>query len=124
LFSTFGEYLALLDWLIPLAKARVAPPEPGRHSPLLLRHGTMTLRYYAPRQTDPQTPHAQDEIYIVETGSGYFLNGPNEESLERRPFGPGDAIFVPAGNVHRFVDFSNDFGCWVIFWGPTGGEAS
>ncbi len=110
------------DWLVSLAAARVAPPEPGRRTPLLLRHGTMTLRYYAPRNVDPQTPHDQDEIYIVESGSGYFVQGPDEAHLARAAFGPGDAIFVPAGQVHRFVDFTNDFETWVIFWGKPGGE--
>jgi oxalate decarboxylase/phosphoglucose isomerase-like protein (cupin superfamily) len=108
--------------LFSLAAARVAPLEPGRRSPLLLRHGSMSLRFYAPRQTDPQTPHDQDEIYVVQTGSGYFLSGPSEGALQRQPFGPGDAIFVPAGFVHRFVDFTPDFGTWVVFWGPVGGE--
>jgi oxalate decarboxylase/phosphoglucose isomerase-like protein (cupin superfamily) len=105
-----------------LAAARVAPNEPGRQSSLLMRQGTMTLRYYAPRGVDTQTPHVQDEIYMVQSGSGYFLNGPNESQLERRSFGPGDAIFVRASYVHRFVDFTNDFGTWVVFWGPSGGE--
>jgi mannose-6-phosphate isomerase-like protein (cupin superfamily) len=110
------------DWLVTWAEARVAPPEPGRQSPLLMRHGSMTLRYYAPRGVDPQTPHEQDELYLVASGSGYFLNGPSEAELVRRAFGPADVIFVPAGNVHRFVDFTDDFGTWVVFWGPPGGE--
>lgn len=110
------------DWLVSLAAARVAPPEPGRKTPLLLRHGTMSVRYYAPRGTDPQSPHDQDEIYFVASGSGTFVQGPDEAQLERAAFGPGDVIFVPAGHVHRFVDFSNDFGTWVVFWGPAGGE--
>jgi mannose-6-phosphate isomerase-like protein (cupin superfamily) len=87
-----------------------------------MRHGTMTLRYYAPRGTDPQTPHEQDELYFVASGTGYFLNGPREGELERQAFGPGNVLFVPAGNVHRFVDFTDDFGTWVVFWGPIGGE--
>jgi mannose-6-phosphate isomerase-like protein (cupin superfamily) len=110
------------DWLVRLADARVAPNEPGRQSSLLMRHGSMTLRFYAPRGTDPQTPHDQDELYLIASGSGDFLNGKSESQLERRPFGPGDVIFVPAGNVHRFVDFTEDFGTWVVFWGPSGGE--
>jgi mannose-6-phosphate isomerase-like protein (cupin superfamily) len=110
------------DWVVTLAEAVAAPLEPGRRSSLLMKHGTMTLRYYAPKGTDPQTPHTQDEIYIVETGRGTVVSGPSEDKLDRRPFGPGDAIFVPAGHVHRFVDFSSDFGTWVVFWGPEGGE--
>jgi len=112
------------DWIVSLARAQTAPPEPGRRSSLLLRHGSMTLRFYAPRGQDPQTPHTQDEVYVVASGSGFFLAGPSEDRLERRPFGPGDAIFVPAGTVHRFVDFSDDFGTWVVFYGPEGGEAA
>ena len=110
------------DWLVTRAAAAVAPIPEGRRSAELMRHGSMTLRYYAPKGTDPQTPHDQDEIYIVQAGCGAVLSGPTEASLERRDFGPGDAIFVAAGQVHRFVDFSADFAVWVVFWGPTGGE--
>jgi len=28
------------------------------------------------------------------------------------------------GVEHRFIDFTEDFGSWVIFYGPQGGEAS
>jgi len=111
------------NWVHSLADAMSAPLEPGRGSALLLKHGTMSLRYYAPRGLDPQSPHSQDEIYIVAKGSGYVLSGPSEDTLEKKPFRAGDAIFVPAGYVHRFVDFSDDFGTWVVFWGPEGGEA-
>ena len=82
----------------------------------------MKLRYYAPKGTDAQTPHDQDEIYIVHAGHGIVASGASEETLERRPFGTGDAIFVPANHVHRFVEFSDDFAVWVVFWGPEGGE--
>ena len=41
---------------------------------------------------------------------------------ERVPFGPGDVLFVAAGAVHRFEEFSHDFATWVIFYGPEGGE--
>ena len=112
------------DWVVSLTSARQAPIPEGARSALLMRHGSMTLRYYAPRGTDPQTPHEQDEIYIVAAGRGTVVCGPTEAQLERRPFGPGDAIFVPAGHVHRFVDFTDDFGVWVVFWGPKGGEAA
>lgn len=112
------------DWLVSLLAARVSPHEVGRKSALLMRHGTMSLRYYAPKEVDPQTPHDQDELYFVQSGTGYFFSGRDESRLEKRAFGPGDAIFVPANHVHRFVDFTPDFGTWVVFWGPTGGEKS
>lgn len=100
-----------------IEEAKAAPIPEGRASSLLMEHGSMTLRYYAPRGRDPQTPHDQDEIYIVASGSGTFLmNG------ERVPFGPGDALFAPAGAEHRFEDFTDDFATWVVFYGPEGGE--
>jgi mannose-6-phosphate isomerase-like protein (cupin superfamily) len=111
------------DWLVTAAAAKAAPLPEGRRSAELMRHGSMTLRYYAPDRIDPQTPHDQDEIYIVYSGGGTVLSGRTEGMLERKSFGPGDAIFVPAGHVHRFVDFSADFATWVVFWGPAGGEA-
>ena len=83
-----------------------------------IHHGTMRVGIYAPRGSDPQQPHDQDEIYIVATGSGAFVCGD-----ERRTFKPGDLLFVPAGAVHRFEDFTDDFSTWVVFWGPKGGEA-
>ena len=84
---------------------------------VLLEHGTLELGFYKPEGSDPQTPHDQDEIYIVQSGSGYFVLGDNRE-----PFEPGEALFVPAGATHRFEDFSDDFAAWVVFYGPEGGE--
>jgi len=85
---------------------------------VLLEHGTMELGFYRPVGNDGQAPHDQDEIYIVQTGCGVFLLGD-----ERIDFGPGDALFVPAGAEHRFSEFSDDFATWVVFWGPPGGES-
>ena len=84
---------------------------------VLLAHGTMELGFYKPDGVDPQNPHDQDEIYIVRSGTGIFVCGD-----ERRPFEAGEALFVPAGVVHRFEAFSDDFGAWVVFYGPSGGE--
>lgn len=85
---------------------------------VLLDNGTMELGYYKPVNRDDQKPHDQDEIYIVQSGHGVFVR-----DGESTAFGPGDALFVAAGVEHRFVDFSEDFATWVIFWGPTGGES-
>lgn len=103
--------------LFTLAAAKVAPNPPGRLSAELFRHGSLQLRWYAPRGADPQVPHTQDEVYVVASGSGTF-----ERAGESFRFGPGDALFVAAGIEHRFRDFTADFGCWVIFYGPEGGE--
>ena len=111
------------DWLVTLQRAKTTPPWPGRPSALLLAHGTMTLRFYKPTGRDTQMPHDQDQIYIVATGSGTVATGPSETTLQLRRFNPGDAIFVPAGHVHHFRDFSSDFATWMMLWGRKGGEA-
>jgi len=83
----------------------------------LLARGSMSLELYAPQGEDAQTPHTQDELYIVIAGHGEFVNGG-----ARHPFQPGDVLFVPADVEHRFERFSADFQTWVIFYGPEGGE--
>ena len=83
----------------------------------IMEHGSMYVEIYKPHQTDKQTPHLQDELYVVISGSGEFLNGG-----ARSPFQPGDILFAPAGVEHRFENFTDDFATWVIFYGPKGGE--
>ena len=97
---------------------RLLPGPDGERFAKVLEHGSMEVEVYAPRGSDPQTPHTRDELYVVVSGSGEFVNGP-----ERHPFGPGDVLFVPAGVVHRFEKFTDDLVVWVIFYGPEGGEA-
>ena len=84
---------------------------------VLLERGSLQIGYYRPVGVDPQQPHDKDEVYIIQSGTGCFVLGSH-----RQPFSPGEALFVPAGVVHRFEDFSEDLAAWVIFYGPAGGE--
>jgi len=86
-------------------------------STTVMRHGTMSVEYFAPKFKDIQTPHEQDELYIIAAGKGTFIRGDEMVSFQT-----GDVLFVPAGVKHRFENFSDDFGTWVIFYGPGGGE--
>lgn len=95
-----------------------APEENLLRFATLLRRGTLSVELYAPQGHDPQTPHKQDELYVIVSGTGEFVNG-----AEHHPFKPGDVLFVAAGVEHRFMNFSEDFQTWVIFYGPEGGEA-
>jgi mannose-6-phosphate isomerase-like protein (cupin superfamily) len=101
----------------PQAALQQLPGDNGEAWRVLFEHGSFELEIYAPRGHDPQQPHARDEIYVVIAGTGYFRNGDR-----RHAFKPGDLLFVPAGVVHRFEEFSDDFATWVIFYGPEGGE--
>lgn len=84
----------------------------------LFRHGSLTVEVYKPELIDQQAPHDRDEIYVIISGSGKFLNGKSTIS-----FKPGDFLFVPAGIEHRFINFTSDFSTWVFFYGPYGGES-
>ena len=114
-------------------EARKLPTDPGRATALLMAHGTMELRWFAPTGHDPQTPHDREELYVVVSGTGVFMRAQDSHPLgddlslplmgeDRVTFGPGDVIFVPAGTEHRFESFSDDFACWIVFYGPEGGE--
>ena len=101
---------------VPLAEALGKLDGPAR-SVRLFAHGSLQVKMYAPVGIDDQTPHKQDEIYLIARGTGKFTIDGNEMA-----FGPGDFLFAPAGVPHRFVNFSHDFATWVFFYGPEGGE--
>ena len=111
---THSDWFAALDGI---REALEQQPD-GKRSFYPIRHGTMRVGLYAPRGSDPQQPHDQDEIYIIHAGSGSF-----RKAGEVQPFKPGDVIFVEAGVEHRFEDFTEDFETWVVFWGAEGGES-
>lgn len=81
------------------------------------RNGSMSVILFAPKGKDYQTPHEQDELYIVIEGSGVL-----QLESETIPFEKGDVLFVPALKEHRFTEFSEDLTMWAVFWGPVGGE--
>ena len=71
----------------------------------------MEAGIYKPDQVDPQTPHDQDELYVVLKGQGTFCLEQNEHAVSE-----GDLLFVPARAEHRFKDFSDDFVVWAFFY--------
>ncbi len=83
----------------------------------LFNHGSLSVEVYKPNKVDLQQPHTKDEVYIIISGSGEFLN-----DGKRTTFKVGDFLFVPAGIEHRFENFTDDFSTWVLFYGPEGGE--
>ena len=103
--------------LTPLAALAKLREFPNRRFLRVFQHGTLEVEIYQPVRVDEQQPHRRDEIYVVVAGSGHFVNGG-----VRRPFQSGEVLFVPAGVVHRFEEFSDDFATWVFFYGPEGGE--
>lgn len=98
------------------AMAQLPGPD-GKRFATVFERGSLQVEIYAPRGRDKQMPHPKDELYVVMKGEGTFVNGAG-----RSPFKSGDVIFVPAGVVHRFEDFTDDLAVWVFFYGPEGGE--
>lgn len=90
---------------------------PGNLALPIFAHGSLEAEFYSPRGIDRQEPHSRDEVYVVARGEGLFFDGST-----RRPVRAGTFVFVPAGQEHRFEEFSPDFAAWVFFYGPEGGE--
>ncbi len=84
----------------------------------LFKHGSLSVEIYKPIEVDLQQPHSRDELYVVASGEGYFVNGETRKKFEK-----GEVLFVPAGVEHRFENFTSDFSTWVFFYGPEGGES-
>jgi mannose-6-phosphate isomerase-like protein (cupin superfamily) len=97
--------LALTDCM----KALVAGPHPYA---TCFERDDARLVLYAPKGEDLQTPHTQDELYIVISGHGRLRR--KDEVVD---FKPGDVLFVAAREDHKFIEFSDDFSTWAIFWG-------
>lgn len=83
----------------------------------VFNHGTLSVEIYKPDGVDKQNPHTRDEIYVIASGNGYFINDGVRQAVET-----GEVLFVAAGIEHRFIDFTDDFSTWVFFYGPEGGE--
>lgn len=62
--------------------------------------------------SDGQSPHTEDEIYVVCRGRGRLWTP--EATVD---VGPGSVLFVAAGEEHRFVDVTEDLTVLVVF-GP------
>ena len=69
------------------------------------------LVFFAPRGTDYQTSHDEDEFYFIVRGSGQLvIDG------KRFDCAAGDAFFVDARVDHHFENFTDDFATWAIFF--------
>ena len=62
---------------------------------------------------DDQTPHTEDEIYVVRAGRATLVTGSGSAEV-----GPGSVVFVPAAEAHQFTDIVEDLALLVIFAPP------
>jgi mannose-6-phosphate isomerase-like protein (cupin superfamily) len=62
------------------------------------------------RHRDPQTPHTEDEVYVVLRGRGQIaLDG------QDHPVMPGSIVYVPARIEHRFHSIVEQLQVLVLF---------
>src|SRR5687768_9201730 len=93
------------------------PPPAGNLAVPIFSHGSLAVEMYTPLGEDRQKPHTRDEVYFVARGKGLFFDGERRHAVEA-----GSFLFVAAGQMHRFENFSEDLAVWVAFYGPEGGE--
>ncbi len=62
---------------------------------------------------DGQSPHREDEIYVVLAGRSRFTAGDEVRDVQ-----PGDVIYVHAGVPHRFHDIAEQLQLIVVFAPP------
>ena len=85
--------------------------------PGVLRHGTLDVKLTAPARPNVQTPHAQDEIYVVVRGRGVLCHDGKRDAFEC-----GDLLFVAAAVEHHFEHGGDELLVWRVFYGPAGGD--
>ena len=61
---------------------------------------------------DPQSPHTEDELYVVMSGRARVKVGDDDRAIR-----PGSVVFVGAGVEHRFHDIEERLVLLVMF-GP------
>jgi len=95
------------------------PPPAGNLATPIFAHGSLAVEMYRPEGSDLQKPHDRDEVYLIARGTAVFFDGAGRVDVSAGAF-----LFDAAGQPHRFENFSADFACWVLFYGPVGGDAA
>ena len=77
-----------------------------------LKHDSISMGLYELTSggADPQLPHTEDEVYVVQSGAAMIRVGD-----EDRAVGSGSIVFVAAGVPHRFHSITEDLSVLVLF---------
>ena len=99
--------------VVPGAGSYAADDEP--HYAEQFRSADLSVGTYSlpAGSVDDQSPHTEDEIYVVTAGRASFV-----DEGGRLAVAAGDTIFVAAGREHRFVDIEEDLTLVVVFAPP------
>ena len=85
-----------------------------------LRRETLSAGLYelAAGAVDPQTPHGEDELYVVLEGRASLRVAGLAHPIE-----PGSIVFVEAGVGHRFEAIESDLSV-LVFFAPAEGSGA
>jgi mannose-6-phosphate isomerase-like protein (cupin superfamily) len=77
-----------------------------------LRRDSLSCGLYVlePGADDPQTPHQEDEVYVVLAGRARLTVAGRDQ-----PVGPGSVVFVARTVPHRFADVTERLSVLVLF---------
>lgn len=101
-----GDPLVISDW-----STASRPAVGGGYRELLAVPALSVGRFTAPvGYADAQSPHAEDEVYVVTAGRAVLVVGD-----ERNAVAAGSVAYVPAGTSHRFTDVSEAVDVLVLF---------
>jgi mannose-6-phosphate isomerase-like protein (cupin superfamily) len=77
-----------------------------------LRRDSLSCGLYVlePGAEDPQTPHQEDEVYVVLAGRARLTVAGRDQ-----PVGPGRVVFVARTVPHRFADVTERLSVLVLF---------
>jgi mannose-6-phosphate isomerase-like protein (cupin superfamily) len=97
---------------IALGEALQEQRQSGRNYCEFLRKEALSAGIYvlAAKAEDLQRPHQEDEVYYVLSGRARFQAG-NQDY----PVLPGDLLYIPAGEPHRFHDIEEELRLLVLF---------
>ena len=96
-----------------LADARARIPGPaGEHAAGLWDRGTLKVKLSCPVRPNQQTPHTQDEVYVIVRGTAKLKL--DDEILELEPW---DAVRIAPGVV-RDIEGGPDGAELILFGAP------
>jgi mannose-6-phosphate isomerase-like protein (cupin superfamily) len=99
------------------------PPDGGEHTHWITQLASDDLSvgtYSIPAGgLDDQTPHTEDEIYVVRSGRATLVTSSGTAEV-----GPGTVVFVPALETHQSTEILEDLAMVVIFAPPYGARAA
>ena len=77
-----------------------------------LRRDSLSCGLYVlePGADDPQTPHQEDEVYVVLAGRARLTLAGRDQ-----PVGPGSVVFVARTVPHRFAEVTERLSVLVLF---------